>query len=109
MNEPISHARLDKVSMTAVGQARRERQTESSDEGGKKNMSHISGRKMGCWEGNISKQDYETNPQANEYRWEVYHCKQRWINPLWVNNLSHNQKKKTTKQQNPPYLMLYAG
>lgn len=69
-------------------------------------MSHISGRRMGCWEGNTSKQDYETSPQANEYHWEVYHCKQRWINSLWVKNLSHNQEKQGSKS---PYLLFMLG
>lgn len=84
--------------------AQRERQAESN--GTNTTMSHISGRKMGCWEGNTSKQDYETNPQANEYHWEVYHCKQRWISSLRVKNLSHNQEKQGTKS---PYLYFYVG
>ena len=31
------------------------------------NMSHISGRAMGCRQKNRSKQDYETRPGANDY------------------------------------------
>lgn len=49
-------------------------------------MSHVRGPKIRCWEGNTSKQDYGTDPEANEYHWEVYHCKQRWINFLQGEN-----------------------
>lgn len=48
MNEAILHAGPDKVGMTVVGQTHREREREEVQT---QAMSHISGRKMGCWGG----------------------------------------------------------
>lgn len=60
-------------------------------------------------EGNISKQDYETNPQANEYHWEVYHYKQRWISALWVKNHNPPPPPKNKEQNLLTYCFMLSG
>lgn len=68
MNEAILHAGPDKVRMTVVGQTHREKEREK-EEVQTQAMSHISGRKMGCWGGVRENGIMKQTPQANEYHW----------------------------------------